>query len=274
MAKKKKISPAKKITIVCGAVIVFEVVFLTFFGGGETITTRDAIDRAIRKQTDLEPRRAEQMRIQLALQDYMNKNGGNPPEYLDQLRGTYFDSVPVDPATSKPFSYKIDPKSRQPLVGYDVDEAAATAEASSQTPEVEGSGIDTAIAALEQADAAEVEKVSFVYDPTGKRDPFRPFDMTPKGAEGLTPLERYDYGQLKLTAVLGAADAATAIVENSAGKGFTVKKGTKIGSHGGVVVEILPDKLLILETLTDFTGESKTQTIELRLRTKDQNTDQ
>jgi len=112
----------------------------------------------------------------------------------------------------------------------------------------------------------------FVYDPAGKRDPFRPFDFSPKESEldDLTPLERYDIGQLKLTAVLDGFDEPTAVVENAAGRGFTVKRGAKIGSNGGVISEILKDKLVVVETTTDYTGVTKSRTVEMLIRTKDQ----
>jgi len=110
------------------------------------------------------------------------------------------------------------------------------------------------------------------YDASGKRDPFRPFDFAPKvtADDSRSPLERYEIGQLKLTAVLDGFDEPTAIVENAAGRGFTVKRGAKIGPNGGVIAEILPDRLLIDETITDFTGASKTTRIELTIRTHDQ----
>jgi len=119
---------------------------------------------------------------------------------------------------------------------------------------------------------ATVEPAPFVYDPTGKRDPFRPFDFSPPAAtdESKTPLERYALGQLKLTAVLDGIAEPAAIVENAAGKGFTVKKGTKIGPNNGEVVEIRKDRLIIVETTTDFTGQTRSATVELVLRTKDQ----
>lgn len=114
-------------------------------------------------------------------------------------------------------------------------------------------------------------QTTFVYDPSGKRDPFEPFDFAPKGEDSSkTPLERYAIGQLKLTAVLEGFDQPKAIVENSEGRGFTVSKGTKIGPNNGEIVEIQKDKILILETEIDFTGQKKTKTVELRLRTKDE----
>jgi Tfp pilus assembly protein PilP len=70
--------------------------------------------------------------------------------------------------------------------------------------------------------------------------------------------------------VLDGFDEPTAIVENAAGRGFTVKRGAKIGPNGGVIIEILKDRLVIEETVTDFTGASKTTRTELTIRTQDQ----
>jgi Tfp pilus assembly protein PilP len=55
-------------------------------------------------------------------------------------------------------------------------------------------------------------------------------------------------------------------VESVTGKGFTIRLGTKIGQKNGEVVQILKDKVVIVETETDFTGETKTNTVELLLR--------
>ena len=43
-----------------------------------------------------------------------------------------------------------------------------------------------------------------VYDPTGRRDPFRPprVNQTNLLGEARTPLQRYDLGQLRLVAVI------------------------------------------------------------------------
>jgi type IV pilus assembly protein PilP len=115
--------------------------------------------------------------------------------------------------------------------------------------------------------------LSFVYDASGKRDPFQPFDLAPKGSadESRSPLERVSFSQMKVTAVLGGIEEPTAIVELENGRGYPVKKGTKIGTNGGEVVEIQPNKVVILETIVDFTGEKKTNTVELVLRSKSNN---
>jgi len=123
---------------------------------------------------------------------------------------------------------------------------------------------------LERLNKIDEDRAGYKYDPSGKRDPFLPFDFSPKTEvdETKTPLERYDLGQLKLTAVLEGFDKPRAIVENAAGKGFTVIIGTKIGRNNGVVTEIAKDKVIVREHFVDFTGLEQDKDVELRLRIK------
>ncbi|NDC37109.1 MAG: hypothetical protein EBZ48_03545 [Proteobacteria bacterium] len=95
-----------------------------------------------------------------------------------------------------------------------------------------------------------------------------PFDFSQSGpaVDPLNPLTGYDYGQLRLTSVLAGFEDPVAVVENSVGRGFTIRKGTKIGKAGGEVIDIQSDKIIILEEVTDFTGKKKTDRIELKLR--------
>ena len=130
----------------------------------------------------------------------------------------------------------------------------------------------TAITLALVASLEKSEEKPFVYDPSGKRDPFRQFDFAPKtdNSTAKTELEKYSIGQLKVTAILDGFTEPMAMVENEAGRGFRIKKGVKIGTNNGEVIEVQKDRILVLETNVDFTGESKTRTIEMRLRTKDQ----
>lgn len=122
---------------------------------------------------------------------------------------------------------------------------------------------------------SKVEKeTGFTYDPVGKRDPFLPFNFAPeqpKEFSATTPLEKYDIGQLKLTAILAGFGEPRAIVENAVGRGFTVTIGTKIGRKGGIVTEIRPEKVIIREEAIDFTGIKTSRNIEMTLRTKSSN---
>jgi type IV pilus assembly protein PilP len=131
------------------------------------------------------------------------------------------------------------------------------------------SSVEQQLAKIDEAEAA------YKFDPKGRRDPFFPFDFSPSEDSNAakTPLERYDLGQLKLTAIIAGLEQPKAIVENAAGKGFTVGIGTKMGRNGGIIVAIEKEKIVIREKRIDFTGKEQAKDIELRLRIASTNPD-
>jgi Tfp pilus assembly protein PilP len=119
--------------------------------------------------------------------------------------------------------------------------------------------------------ARRVATAGYVYDPTGKPDPFRPFIMEtsrPKevAEQLLQPLQRYEISQLKLVAIIWGAEAPMAMVEDNAGKGFIISKGSCIGKNDGRVTEILQNELVITEQSSNVFGETKTKEIRVKLR--------
>lgn len=263
----------KAFLAIAGILIVAEIVVLVIFqDDGADETKLKAIEKAVDKVPNVDEARRVQMKVQMALNDYMTKNSGKPPAVLEVLQADYFpDGLPVDPKTNKPFKYRVDG------VRYFLGEESAP------TPKPGANGtpgiIGPSDGPSDQAElinmlSADLTPTPYVpYDATGKRDPFQRFDLAPtkSGVDCVKdPLRCIDPGQLRVTAVLGTADNATAFVETGDGKGYSVKKGMLIGASDAQVVEIQQDKVLLLETTVDFTGEKKTNTIEMRLRTKDQ----
>jgi type IV pilus assembly protein PilP len=118
--------------------------------------------------------------------------------------------------------------------------------------------------------AQEVER-DYVYDPTGKRDPFQPFisaqtPVKPVGEEvPLTPLQQYDLSQLKLVAIIVGAGEGSAMVEDSEGKGYIIKKGVYVGTNYGKVKAVLKDQVVIEERYKDYMGRVKEKEIIMRL---------
>jgi type IV pilus assembly protein PilP len=270
MARKSDSTKVKKFLTIGGILAVIQVVVLVFMSPSEQPQqAKDAIENAVDKVTD--PRKREQARIIAALIQYRNSKG-KLPDKLEDLVPDLLDRIPTDSETSRPFTYQVDGGKFYVGTGKVIggDKGAAPREQAKDKPGtffLSDSEIDQLIASLDAEDAEPV----FVYDSANKRDPFIPFDFSRQVKVDPTksPLERYTLGQLKLTAVLlGGADPK-AMVETMEGKGYTVKKGSKIGPDNGVVVEILQDKLLILESSTDFTGATKNRTVELQIRTKD-----
>ena len=122
-------------------------------------------------------------------------------------------------------------------------------------------------------------KVSFrdrpIYNPKGKIDPFEPlFREKPtvtlakkkrKKRTPRTPLEKIDLSQLKLVGIILASSGNRALVEESNGKGYVVKKGTYMGTNAGKVVKIEKDKVIVAEEFEDFRGNVTLRNKELKL---------
>jgi type IV pilus assembly protein PilP len=106
----------------------------------------------------------------------------------------------------------------------------------------------------------------------GKRDPFRPFTLNNRPSqrrrENLSPLERYELGQLKLVGVIWDIKQPNAIVEDAAGLGYVVRAGTPIGSNEGKVKRVQPAGLVVEEFQIDMFGAKKRIERNMRLATE------
>jgi type IV pilus assembly protein PilP len=122
---------------------------------------------------------------------------------------------------------------------------------------------------VEKKEPEKKEEKEYFYNPAGKPDPFKPFiELTPvKTARStpLTPLQKYDISQLKLVAIISTPGGNIALVEDAAGKGYFLKKGTWIGKNDGRVAKILKDKVIVEEVYQDISGQTKTNEISLFL---------
>jgi len=107
------------------------------------------------------------------------------------------------------------------------------------------------------------------FDPTGRRDPFRPPRATAvtRTGEPISPLQRYEIGQLKLVAIIYDTTQPRAVVEDDQGLGYIVRVGTAIGANGGRVRDIERGRVLIEEDSVDFYGESHLSNVVMELRT-------
>ncbi len=112
--------------------------------------------------------------------------------------------------------------------------------------------------------------VGYVYDPSGKRDPFRSYrwdrqqDVAGGSARG--PLEQFELEQLQVTAVVWDTNKPRALISDPAGRAYVVMEGTKIGKNDGLVIHIGDNLVLVKETYVDFAGEQTTKDVELRIR--------
>ncbi len=107
------------------------------------------------------------------------------------------------------------------------------------------------------------------YSPAGKRDPFRPFSLrtkaAPRARENLSPLERYELGQLKLVGIIWDIKEPRAMIEDTAGLGYIIQVGTAIGANEGKVKTIRPNEVVVEEIFSDFYGARQKREVSLRL---------
>ena len=122
--------------------------------------------------------------------------------------------------------------------------------------------------------AMKLPGINSKYNPTGKIDPFQPlFRAKPTLARKKkrkkrlpqTPLERIDISQLKLVGIVLASSGNRALVEESSGKGYVIKKGTYIGINSGKVVRIKKETIVIEEEFEDVFGKVATRQRQIKL---------
>jgi type IV pilus assembly protein PilP len=110
----------------------------------------------------------------------------------------------------------------------------------------------------------------FVYDPSGKRDPFRNFMWERpdrlREAALVGPLEQFDLKQLSLVAVVWKTGSARALVEDPAGESYIVAEGSRVGRNEGRVISIEDGVVIVKETYVDYLGQETTKDIEMRMR--------
>jgi type IV pilus assembly protein PilP len=143
--------------------------------------------------------------------------------------------------------------------------------AASQTAPDQPATPSTSQAAIAKSSAQERP----IYNPKGKIDPFEPlFRDQPSVAMvkekrkkriPRTPLEKVDLSQLKLVGIILASSGNRALVEESNGKGYVIKKGTYVGTNAGKVVEIEKEKVVVAEEYEDVLGNVTLRNKELKL---------
>ena len=108
-------------------------------------------------------------------------------------------------------------------------------------------------------DRAISSQESYVYNPIGKRDPFRSFlaagergveDETPR-----TPLQRYEIDEYRLVGIIWGIDRPRALVEDPDNVGHVMEIGTYIGKNWGKVTQITSSEVVVTEEYQTIDGE-------------------
>jgi type IV pilus assembly protein PilP len=112
--------------------------------------------------------------------------------------------------------------------------------------------------AAADATAEDVEEV-FTYNAIDRRDPFRSYfaDLTNSDADVgvLSELQKIELDKFRLVGVVTGTATPMAMVQDSQGKGYTIKIGTRIGKQLGQVKQIRRQEIIIQEEFRDFTGK-------------------
>ncbi len=108
--------------------------------------------------------------------------------------------------------------------------------------------------------------------PQINRDPFRPMNLRtktpPRARENLSPLERFELGQLKIVGIIWDLEEPRALIEDTAGLGYIVKVGTPIGSNDGTVKAIGRSEVIVEEFYEDSRGAKRKRDVSMRLSTE------
>ncbi|MFV8256157.1 pilus assembly protein PilP [Bdellovibrio bacteriovorus] len=98
----------------------------------------------------------------------------------------------------------------------------------------------------------------YIYDPTGKRDPFKIFKtVRPTGPEAarpneiLEPLQRWEVDRLQVVGILWDVRTPRAMIKDPDGAVFVVTKNSKIGRSEGFVAAIREGEVVVVETKYD-----------------------
>ncbi|MBI4839040.1 MAG: pilus assembly protein PilP, partial [Nitrospirae bacterium] len=88
-----------------------------------------------------------------------------------------------------------------------------------------------------------------------------------KGKKARTgTLEGYDINDFTLAAIAEKKGVRYGLLLSPDNKSYTVKEGTVLGLHKGMVKKITNDKVIINEYIIDYTGKTRPREIVLQLR--------
>jgi len=127
-------------------------------------------------------------------------------------------------------------------------------------------------------DLIQPEVAAYSYNPIGKPDPMRPFGMVKPAEKALAetqdlkatgvgvPLQSMEVGQLTLVGVAMSPVGNKALVQDSAGRGYILTVGSLVGSQAGVVREIAPERVVVVERVPDYIGRLRDRPTVLKLQ--------
>ena len=140
--------------------------------------------------------------------------------------------------------------------------------------DVQGMGPPEAAATAATTTVAKI-KETYHYNPTGKADPFKPFidvelakkkTVEQSGSLSLNPLQRQTVEQFRLVGIIGDHKGRRAMVQDSAGKFYSLLPGAYIGLNHGRISKILADRIIVDEKIRTDKGKIESRKIIIKLR--------
>lgn len=161
------------------------------------------------------------------------------------------------------------------LVGMTLQGAACSK--SSQTPagtskQESSSAAKNSVKSQQSTTTAETtSQADYVYNPTGRRDPFAPIIEREEKKEqkfGIPPLERFPVTEFKLQGIVWGGFGYNAVLEGPDGKGYFVRVGTIIGQNHGKIHKITKNSFTVVESFKNYMGVEERKEITVKLQGK------
>jgi len=128
-----------------------------------------------------------------------------------------------------------------------------------------------AVAAVRDAGMPEAPPYVYSYNPLAKRDPFRSLieEVRAPSVENTActePLCQWDLDQLTLVGVVTGEANPLAMVEDPGGKGYLIRRSSRVGKQGGKVTQILRDTVTVTEFWTGPDGKINPNPVTLHMK--------
>ncbi len=101
----------------------------------------------------------------------------------------------------------------------------------------------------------------FIYDPKGRRDPFKPYSeiVLSDGSDGpvgpVMPLQRFDLDQLRLIGIIWDVKDPKAMFLDPNSRIYTIGRDERIGPNNGYVAAIREGEVVVIETFRRREGD-------------------
>ncbi|QDK36844.1 pilus assembly protein PilP [Bdellovibrio sp. NC01] len=188
-------------------------------------------------------------------------NGDLPPEFMKEVEATQVPSGKAAPSAT-PSAQPVTTPAATPKMGSNPSSTAAqpTQPAQQQVPPpppAMGDEMplgDSMTAPQASQGTNTMPRDEYIYDPTGKRDPFKPFKVLRPIAKNekteipLEPLQRFEVDRLQIVGILWDVKTPRAMVRDPDGAVYTVTKNSKIGRNEGFVAAIREGEIVVVET--------------------------